>query len=414
MNQENTMHYESTLLQVPYETPDPYGAVAFPVYQTASYHFETAEEMEQVFCGQQPGYFYSRVSNPTVTHFEKRIGEVTGAASVTAFGSGMGAINALFMAIASSGANIVTTANLFGNTYALMKNVLNNFGVEVRFCDLNNRAALEAAVDANTCCLFVEIISNPQLEVVDLRALAGFTQAAHIPLVVDTTLVPFCSFKAKQWGIDIEVVSSTKYISGGGTSNGGLILDYATFNWQNSPVLKKWQQTFGNLAFTMRMKKEIGRNLGGYMAPQVASAQSLGLETMALRYEQQASSCLALAKHLQNHRRIARVGYPGLESDPFYTISSRQFGLYAGAMLTFDLESREACFAFLNRLKRIRRATNLFDNRSLILHPASTIYGTFTKQQREQMHVYDQTLRLSLGLESVNDLLADIHQALEP
>jgi O-acetylhomoserine (thiol)-lyase len=225
-------------------------------------------------------------------------------------------------------------------------------------------------------------------------------------------VVPFCVFDAKSFGVNIEVISATKYISGGATSTGGLILDYGTFDWSRSKVLQSWHEKYGFEAFTARMKREIGRSMGCYMTPQVAYMQTLGLETLKLRFERQASTCLELANRLQTLPAILSVNYPGLNDNPFYEISTAQFGKYPGAMLTFDLASRAACFAFLNRLKVIRRATNLFDNRSLIIHPAGTIYGTFTAEQREKMNVREQTIRLSVGLEPVDDLFDDIRQAL--
>ena len=205
------------------------------------------------------------------------------------------------------------------------------------------------------------------------------------------------------------MVSATKYISGGATSIGGLVVDYGTFDWSKSRVLAPMAKQFGPHAFTARMRKEIHRNMGAYMTPQVAYMQTLGLETMSLRFERQASTCLELAKRLQTLDKIESVNYTGLADNPYYELSTAQFGPLPGAMLTFDLSSREACFAFMNRLKLICRATNLFDNKSLIIHPASTIFGTFSEEQRVSM---DVTIRLSVGLEEVEDLFNDIKQAL--
>lgn len=232
-----------------------------------------------------------------------------------------------------------------------------------------------------------------------MKALAGIAHQVGAPLVADTTVIPFHTFHAREFGIDIEVVSSTKYISGGATSLGGLILDYGTLDWSRSKKLGPVAAQFGNSAFTAKLRKEIHRNLGAYMTPQVAYMQSLGLETMEVRYARQASTCLELAERLQNFPQIEAVNYTGLASNPFYRLSTEQFGSYPGAMLTFDLASREACFRFMNRLQLIRRATNLFDNKTLAIHPASTIYGTFTEEQRQSMDISQKTIRLSVGLE---------------
>jgi len=408
----NTQNFETKLLNVPYEQPDVYHALSVPVYNAVAYEFATAEEMEQTFSGQLPRYYYSRITNPTVSYFEERIRTMTGALSVTASNSGMASISDVLMTIAYSGANIVTTNNLFGNTYSLMKNIFSHFGLELRLCDLKNPAEVKSFIDEHTIAVFVETISNPQLEVVDLQTLSTICRASNVPLIADTTVIPFCVFDAKAFGVNIEVVSSTKYISGGATSTGGLIMDYGTFDWSHSKVLKSWHEKFGVEAFTKRMRKEISRSMGSYMTPQVAYMQTLGLETLKLRFERQASTCLELAKRLQTLPVVQSVNYPGLEDSPFYAISTTQFGQYPGAMLTFNLSSREVCFAFMNRLKIIRRATNMFDNRSLIIHPASTIYGSFSAEQREKMNVHEQTIRLTVGLESVDDLFADIMEAL--
>ncbi len=406
--------FEAQLLHTPYEKPDAYNALAMPVYHTAAYEFESAEAMEAAFTGKTPDHAYSRITNPTVHYFESRVRALTGAMSVTALNSGMAAISNVMMAIGHAGGNIVTSSHLFGNTYSLFKMTLAGFGVEVRFCDLTNPDAVRSQIDDNTFALFLEVITNPQLEIADLKQLSKITKQAGVPLVADTTIVPFSAFHANQFGIDIEVVSSTKYISGGATSVGGLIIDYGTFDWNKSRVLAPMAERFGMEAFTVRLRKEIHRNMGAYMTPQVAYMQTLGLETMALRYERQATTCLELAKRLRTLDRIESVNYTGLEDNPYYALSTAQFGPLPGAMLTFDLASKEVCFAFLNRLKLICRATNLFDNKSLIIHPATTIFGTFTEEQRISMDVSQKTIRLSVGLETVDDLFNDIKQALYP
>jgi O-acetylhomoserine (thiol)-lyase len=407
----SAQNFETKLLKVGYDKPDVYNALSMPVYNAVAFEFDSAEEMEQVFSGQMPGHYYSRVTNPTVAYFEERIREVSGALSATASNSGMAAISDMLMTIAYTGANIVTSYNLYGNTYSLMKNIFTHFGLELRICDLKNLADVRSTIDEHTCAVFAETISNPQLEVVDLKSLSELCRESNVPLIVDTTVVPFCSFNAKSFGVNIEIISATKYISGGATSTGGLIIDYGTFDWSHSKVLKTWHEKFGLEAFTARMKKETGRSMGSYMTPQVAYLQTLGLETLKLRFDRQASTCLDLANRLQTLPEIVSVNYPGLKDNPFYAISTAQFGNYPGAMLTFDLTSREVCFAFINRLKVIRRATNLFDNRSLIIHPASTIYGTFTAEQRKKMNVREETIRLSVGLESGDDLFEDIRPA---
>jgi O-acetylhomoserine (thiol)-lyase len=382
-----------------------------PVYQSVACEFDTAEAMEEAFCGRTADHCYSRITNPTVQYYEDRIRRVTGAFGVTALNSGMAAVSNALLTPAWAGSNIITSAHLFGNTYSFLKNTLGALGVEARFCDLTNADEVRAHMDGQTCAIFLEVITNPQMEVADLKHLASIGHEAGVPLMADTTVVPFPFFRAGDFGVDIEIISSTKYISGGATSLGGLIIDYGAFDWSRSRVLKMWG-TSGYDAFATRLRREIHRNIGAYMTPRAAYMQTLGLETLRLRFMRQASTCAELARRLQETKGIVSVNYTGLEGNPFHALSRAQFGDLPGAMLTFDLASREACFAFLNRLRLIRRATNLFDNKSLIIHPASTIYGSFPEEVRRSMHVKQQTIRLSVGLEAADDLLDDIRQAL--
>lgn len=407
----NEKEYETPLLSTPYPKQDPYGALSMPVYHSLAYEFQTAEEMEAAFCGWTGEHTYSRITNPTVQHFEERVKRVTGAYSVTALNSGMAAISNTLINLAWCGCNLVTSRHLFGNTYSFFVNTLNAFGVEVRFCDLTNPEEVGQAIDGQTCGLFLEIITNPQMEVADLARLSKIAHDSDVPLIADTTIIPFSFFRAAGFGVDIEVVASTKYISGGATSLGGLIIDYGTFNRYRTPALKALANV-SQSPFHTRLRKEIHRNLGAYMTPEVAYQQSLGLETLQVRFERQATACKELAEKLQLLPEVRTVNYTGLQDNPFYEVSKKQFGNYPGAMLTFDLQSREQCFGFMNKLKLIRRATNLFDNRSLIIHPASTIFGSFTAAQREMMNVEETTIRLSVGLENVGHLFEDIRQAL--
>lgn len=407
----NEKEYEAKLLSTPCPKPDPYGALSMPVYRALAYEFETAEEMEAAFCGRTDEHTYSRITNPTVQHFEQRVKRVTGAYGVTALNSGMAAISNTLITLAWSGCNLITSRHLFGNTYSFFANTLNAFGMEARFCDLTNAKEVAQAIDEHTCGVFLEIITNPQMEVADLAALSEIAHERGVPLIADTTIIPFSVFHAIDFGVDIEVVASTKYISGGATSLGGLIIDYGRFNQYRTPALRALEGT-SQSPFHTRLRKEVHRNLGAYMTPDVAYQQSLGLETLQLRFERQAAVCKELAGKLKALPAIKTVSYTGLEDNPFYEISKKQFGDYPGAMLTFDLESREECYRFINKLKLIRRATNLFDNRSLIIHPASTIFGSFTDAQREAMNVKQTTIRLSVGLESVDSLFDDICQAL--
>ena len=386
------MNKQTIAINNPYVRPDVYGALAVPVYNNVAFEFEDAAEMADAFCNRIKAPDYARVENPTVTNLEQRVKALTGADHVTAFNSGMAAISNTLLAVSEQGRNIVSSHHLFGNTLALLTSTLKRFGVESRLRDLTDLEAVADAIDEKTCAVFLEVVTNPQLEVANLKAIADIAHEMGVPVIADSTVIPFTETNLKALGVDIEVVSSTKYLSGGGTSLGGLVIDYGTF-----PDINK------------RVKYELLFNLGAYMTPQAAYMQTLGLETLDVRYQRQAGNALWLAQELSKY---VKVNYVGLENNPYHAIAQQQFGPTAGAMFTIDLESKEACFRFLNRLKLVHRATNLFDSRTLAIHPASTIFGNFPEEQLQEMDVRQTTIRLSIGLEYKEDILADIKQAL--
>ena len=390
------MKKQTLALHVPFQQTDAYHSLNMPVYHTAAFEFADATTMSDAFCGRIDMPDYSRCGNPTVTYFENKVRALTGASSVVAVNSGMAAISNTLITLAAAGKNIVTSRHMFGNTFDLITRTLRRFGVEPRLADLTDLDSVARLVDNNTCALFLEIITNPQMEVADLRALSRIAHSHGVPLVADTTVIPFTEFSAKDLGVDIEVVSSTKYLSGGATSIGGLVIDYGT-----AP------------GFAHAMRFETIFNLGAYMTPHVAYMQTLGLETLQARYALQSANTLALAERLRTLPAIRSVNYVGLPDNPYHALATSQFGPTAGCMMTIDLADEQACFDFINHLKLIYRATNLFDNKSLAIHPASTIFGNFTREERASMDVLDTTIRLSVGLENVDDLFEDIRQALE-
>lgn len=374
---------------------DPYGALSIPVYNSVAYEFEDAQTMSDTFRGLILEPDYSRTMNPTVTHLENKVKEITGATNVTAFNSGMAAISNALIALSGKDRTIITSRHLFGNTVALMDVTLKRFGVRTKKVDLTRPEEVESAIDDSVCCIFLEIMTNPQLEVAPLTALAKIAHSNGVPLVADSTMIPFTEHQLHSLGVDIELVSSTKYISGGATSLGGLVIDYS------APP-----------HFRQSISQEMLFNLGAYMTPHAAYMQSIGLETLHARYAVQSSNALSLAQKLQGVEGISKVGYVGLPDNPYHEIARQQFGKTAGAMLTIDLADRDCCFSFINNLKLIKRATNLFDNRTLAIHPASTIFGNFTDEERKAMDIKDTTIRISVGLEDVDDLLEDIVQGL--
>jgi O-acetylhomoserine (thiol)-lyase len=391
---------------------DPYGALRFPLYDTAAYEFEAAEDLQAAFEGKRVAHVYSRSSNPSVADFEQRLGALAEAQAVIAVSSGAAAISNVLFAVAETGTNIITSPFLFGNTYSLFERTFKPWGLEVRFVDLQRPDVLTNAIDEKTRAVFFEVITNPQLQVVPVREIAETAHARGVPVILDGTMTAPYLFNSKQHGVDLEVLSTTKYISGGGTSIGGAILDYGIFDWSKNPKMGSWTEKYGKLGLTMALRREIYRNLGSCLSAHNAFLQTLGLETLALRIDKSCGNALAVARFLESSNQVTRVHYPGLESSPFFPISRAQFPRGCGGLLTFDLADRKSCYQMMNRLNLIRRATNLCDNKTLIIHPASTIYAEFTETEKQQMRVFDTQLRLSVGIEDVEDLIEDLSQAL--
>ena len=382
-------------IHVPYARRDAYDALSMPVYNAVAFEFDNAAAMTEAFSGRSGAPDYSRTGNPTVTNLEDRVRILTGAKDVTAFNSGMAAISNALLALTASGKNVVTSKHLHGNTYSLLTESLARFGVETRLADLTNAEATSTLIDENTACVYFEIITNPQMEVADIQQLANTVHKKGSVLIADTTTIPFTQFSSHDMGVDIEVVSSTKYISGGATSLGGLVIDYGTVE-----------------GFEQKIRGEQLFNFGAYMTPQVAYLQTIGLETLDARYRVQSSNALELATRLQELSQIKHVNYVGLPDNPYHKLSQRQFGKTAGAMVCIDLDSEKSCFQFIDNLKLIHRATNLFDNRTLAIHPYSTIFVAFSAEEKAKMDVLNTTVRLSIGLEDVDDIYNDIKQAL--
>ena len=390
------MKKSTKAIHTPFQRRDAWDALQIPVYNCMAYEFEDAAYMSDVFCGKVIVPDYSRVLNPTVMHLEDRIKNLTDAKEVSAFSSGMAAISAILFSVASAGKNIVSSRHMFGNTYLLVSRTMKRFGVEPRLVDLCNIEEVKKAVDENTCCIFLESVTNPQTEVADTIALGEIARNHNIPLIADTTIIPFTEFDGNAIGLDFQVVSSTKYISGGATSLGGIIIDYGRF-----PEVSE------------RIKKEMVFNLGAYMTPQAAYQQIIGLETLQVRYRRQAESAKLIADFLKSLPKVVAVGYTGLEEHPNHELAKKLYGETSGAMLTFDLKDKDSCYRFINSLNLIHRATNLFDNRSLAIHPSSTIFGPLSEDEKKEMDVKDTTIRLSVGLEDPEDIIADLKQAIE-
>ena len=392
---------------------DVHGALRPPLYDSVAFEFENASSIQQAFEGTLPAHTYSRITNPTVEDFEQRMRLLTDALGVIAVSSGMAAITNVMLALCSAGTNIVSSRHLFGNTISLFEKTLADWGLEVRYVDLHDRNAIESAIDENTRAIYLESITNPQLEVVDITLLSECAEQFGIPLVLDGTLTTPYLFRSRDYGVAVEIISTTKYISGGATGVGGVIIDNGLYDWKQSRKISSFSKQYGQFAFLARLRREVFRNSGACMAPHQAWMNTLGLETLALRIQSSCSNALTVARFLSEQPKVQEVNYPGLPNSEYHAVASRLFGKGYGGLVTFGLRDKEECFRFIDSLEIIRKATNLNDNKSLIIHPASTIFGEYPEEKRREMGVAENMLRLSVGIEDQEDLLKDIQKGLE-
>ncbi len=391
---------------------DPNGSLQIPIYDSVAFEFDNSNDIELAFLGKKPYHTYSRMSNPTLEYFEQKIRALTNSLGVVSFSSGMAAISNLFLTVLSSGDNVITSNHLFGNTVSLLEKSLKPWGLDVKYGDLNDPESIVKLIDDKTRLIYFETITNPQLEIVDIEKITKIAKEHNILVAVDSTLTPlyFCDFK--KLGVNIEVISSTKYISCGATTLGGVIIDHGNFNWKVYPKLCEDWTKFGPFTFINRLKKEIYRNFGACLSPHNAFLQSVGLETLALRIERSNENAIKVAQHLNKLDKIHNVNYPGLPNNKFNGLAVKQFGNLFGGLITFELTSKAECYKFMDSLQIIRRATNLNDNKTLIIHPSSTIFSDFDSDKKISMDVKDTMLRLSIGIEDSEDIIDDIDQAL--
>ena len=405
--------FSTRIINTKYQKSDAHGAITLPIYRNVAFEFANSESIVEAFKKQPDLHAYSRISNPSVANFEQKIKAASSAECVVALSSGMAAITNTFFAIAYAGSNIVSSPHLFGNTFSFFKATLSAFGVEVRFVDTDDLQQIADAIDENTGAFFAELLTNPHLEIANLPEISKILKAKNVPMIIDTTLIPWCAFDAKKAGIDVEVVSTTKYISGGATSTGGVIVDYGAYDWAANKKLATVPKPENLSRFAFKLRSEIVRNLGAIMTPDTAYLHALGLETLQVRYEQMSKTAYELAQYFSTHPKIAKVNYPKLETSPYKAISDALFTGNPSAMFTINLTTQADCFKFMDALKIVRRATNLFDNKTLVIHPFSTIYGSFTPEMKKTAGINDNLVRFSVGLENVEDLKMDIENALK-
>lgn len=388
------------------------GATLPPISQVCAFSYENAEELQKVFAGRAPGFAYTRIANPTVDAFERRICELEGGAAATACSSGMAAISSALLNILRSGDEIIASAGLFGGTVDLFRD-LEEYGITTKFVTHITADEIKKHITDKTRVIYGELIGNPGLDVMDISSVAELAHANGIPLIVDATTATPYLIRSIEYGADIVIHSSSKYINGSGNSISGIIVDSGKFKWdfEKYPVFAEYKK-FGSLAFTARLKNDTWRNIGGCLSPMNAYLNLIGVETLALRMERICENALALAKALENLNGVT-VNYPALESNPYYSLIQRQFGGRGGGIVTLRAGSKEKAYALMNSLKYALNATNIGDTKTLVIHPASTIYLHNTEEQMRNAGVYDDTIRISVGIEDKIDLIEDFTQAVE-
>lgn len=406
------MKFATKVLSYKASKDDSHGALRTPIYANAAFEYESAEALEAVFCGQKAGHVYSRASNPTVEEFELKIQNAVDAVGVVALSSGMAAITNAMLAILQSGDNIVTTNKLFGHTISFFQSLLSDFGVEVRYVDLCNSAEIDQAIDAKTKLFFCESISNPGLIIPDFEAISTLCKKHNIPFMLDSTMTPWPIFDAKANGVDVELISATKFISGGGTSLGGIIVDHGSHDWSHCKGLESFSQKFKEKAFLMKLKKQTARNLGGSLSPFNAYLLSLGMETLELRVKKACKNSLKIAQFLDGVGCIQKVNYPFLKGNAYKDVAKKQFTM-GGSLVVFDFEDKARAYKFMNGLSLIKKCTNIQDNKSLIIAPYNTIYAEYSDELKSEFGLHEGSVRLSVGIESAKDLIDEIKLALK-
>ncbi|MEI6809344.1 MAG: aminotransferase class I/II-fold pyridoxal phosphate-dependent enzyme [bacterium] len=414
MTSEKTWQLETRLIHgvsVPDSVP---GATSLPIVQSTAFAYDSAEAIEAVFAGREAGFVYSRIANPTVTAFEARMTSLEDALGSIAVSSGMAAISSLALALAGSGDEIVTGRSLFGGTYSLFQNTVSRYGIGVRFVDSCSPAAFRDAIGAKTRMVFIETIGNPKLDVPDIAAIAAITKELGVPLVVDNTITTPLLIQPKRLGADLIVHSTSKFINGHGNAVGGVIVDAGSFDWSSPrfPHLAPFRGRVGRFALLASLRNRVCRDMGCCLTPFNAFLLAMGLETLGVRMERHCANASKVAALLVSNPKVMDVRYPGLKSHPEHALAQRQFGDRYGALITIRLGTREAAFAFINRLRLAKIIANLGDTRTLVIHPASTFCRDFSQEERQGMGVVDDLVRLSIGIEDQADILGDIEQAI--
>lgn len=406
------MEFNTRLLHGGFGTDRSTGATLAPIYQVSAFAQESAEKLEAVFNNRAPGFAYSRISNPTVASFETRMNALEKGIGAVACSSGMAAVTLSLLNILESGDEVIAGAGLFGGTIDLFGD-LKAFGITTRFVEHVTADEIAEQITDRTKAVFAEIVGNPGLEIVDIRAVSQLCHEHGIPLILDSTTATPYLVRPFEYGADIVVHSTSKYINGGGNSISGVIIDSGKFKWDFDRYKGLAQYSkLGGLCYIAKLRSGIWRNFGACLAPVNAFMNSVGIETLGLRMQRCCENALALAEYFSEDGRV-KPNYPALPDNPFYDLCQKQLSGKGGAILTIRAGSKERAFRLINALKLATNATNIGDVRTLVIHPASTIYAHSNEAQKLSAGVFEDTIRISVGIEDKEDLIADFRQAIE-
>ncbi|MEC7955583.1 MAG: aminotransferase class V-fold PLP-dependent enzyme [Pseudomonadota bacterium] len=420
------MKDETIAIHGGYTTDPTTHAVTAPIYQTVAYEFDDAQHGADLFDLAVPGNIYSRIMNPTCDVLEQRVAALEGGVGALAVSAGSAAINYAILNLATAGDNIVTVPQLYGGTYTLFAHMLPSQGIEVRFAENDSVAALEALIDDRTKAIFLETIGNPAGNIVDIEAVATMARQRGVATIADNTVASPALLKPIQYGIDIVVHSLTKYMGGHGTTLGGIIVDSGQFPWaeyaQRYPGLNTpeasyhgvvYTEAFGPAAYIGRARTVPLRNTGAALSPFNAFQLLQGIETLSLRMERHCANTQAVAQHLQSHDKVEWVSYAGLVGHPHHELAQKYMGGAASGILTFGVKGGfDAGVKFYDALKLFKRLVNIGDAKSLACHPASTTHRQLSEEEQSAVGVAPEAIRLSVGIEHIDDILADLDQAL--
>ncbi|MDO9542652.1 MAG: aminotransferase class I/II-fold pyridoxal phosphate-dependent enzyme [Kiritimatiellia bacterium] len=408
-------HIETQLIHGAYEPEKTTGATTLPLFQSTAFAYQSAEALEAVFAGREAGFIYSRINNPTLDRFERRMNALENGLAAISCASGMAAISATVLGLAGTGDEIVSANSIFGGTYSLFGHTLTRYGIKTNFVNTTDVDAYKEAINDRTKLVFVETIGNPKLDVPDIAAIAAITREKGVVLVVDNTVTTPLLLQPGALGANIVIHSTSKFINGHGNAIGGIIVDCGNFDWSNKRYahLDAFYKRFRNFAFVAMLRNQICRDIGLCFAPFNAFLMSIGIESLAVRLERHCSNAVKVAEFLAGDSRVTEARYPGLTGHPDHEVAARQFHGRYGGLLTLTLGTKERCFRFINGLKFAQNAANLGDAKTLVIHPASTFCRDLDEQERQAMGVTEDLVRFSIGLEHIDDIVNDIDDSLK-